>query len=92
MKPIPNSALQVPTPLLGLMQQTYQQCLQQFGPDQGCYAAPKILEDALGETVKSPGFENWTYNIENVEGALHVRHQGIDHNPEAPQGQKSTVV
>ena len=77
--------------MIGLMQETYQQCLHQFGPNEGCYAPPKILEAALNESVKSPGFEKWTYDIENVEGALHVRHKNIDLDVKAPEGQKSNV-
>ena len=77
--------------MIGLMQETYQQCLQQFGPDQGCYAPPKILEASLNETVKSKGFEKWTYNIENVEGALHVRHKNIQLDHQAAEKQKSIV-
>lgn len=44
----------------------------------GCYVPPRMLEEALGETLKTPGFDKWTYDIENVDGAMHVRHSGID--------------
>ena len=27
---------------------------------------------------KANGFENWSYTVENVDGALHVRHKGIE--------------
>jgi len=27
---------------------------------------------------QAPGFENWNYTVENVDGALQVRHMGID--------------
>ena len=28
--------------------------------------------------LKANGFENWSYTVENVDGALHVRHKGIE--------------
>ena len=60
------------------MQQLYTHCLYQFGPDVGCYGPPKILEDALKTEYRAKGFENWTYEVENIDGALHVRHKNID--------------
>lgn len=60
------------------MQQVYNRALYQLGPDIGCYAPPKLIEDALKEDLRAKGFENWTYEIENVDGALQIRHKGID--------------
>ena len=28
--------------------------------------------------VTTKGFENWSYEVENIEGALHVRHKNIN--------------
>jgi len=71
-------AAEVPIAFLGQMQQIYQHCLIQFGPDVGCYGPPKILEQALGKEYRAKGFEDWSYDVENVDGALHVRHKNID--------------
>ena len=27
---------------------------------------------------RAKGFENWSYEVENIEGALHVRHKNIN--------------
>lgn len=75
---------EVPIEIIGHMQQIYHRALYQLGPDVGCYAPPKLLEIALGESLQVDGFENWSYSVENVEGALHVRH----HNIAVPQGVK----
>ncbi len=32
-----------------------------------------MLEEALGESLRVKGFENWTYDIENKEGAMQVQ-------------------
>ena len=60
------------------MQQIYQRALYQLGPTQGCYAPPKLLEESLKEDLRAHGFENWVYDVENVEGALHIKHSGIE--------------
>ena len=39
---------------------------------------PKILENALNTQYRAKGFENWTYEVENIDGALHVRHKNIN--------------
>lgn len=67
----------VPLELFGLMQQIYNRALYSLGPDVGCYAPPKLYELEQKESLQAPGFENWTYSVENVDGALHVRHEGI---------------
>ena len=46
--------------------------------------SPKILENALNTQYRAKGFENWTYEVENIDGALHrlgarlygIRHKG----------------
>ncbi len=68
----------VPTELIGAMQQVYLRALYQLGPEEGCYAPPKLIEESLKEDLRADGFKDWTYDVENVEGALHVRHKGID--------------
>jgi len=67
----------VPLELFGLMQQVYNRALYSLGPDVGCYAPPKLYELEQKESLQAPGFENWSYTVENVDGALHVRHQNI---------------
>jgi len=34
----------------------------------------------MNETLRVKGFENWTYDVDNVEGALEIRHKGIDNH------------
>jgi len=68
---------QVPLELFGLMQQIYNRALYSLGPDVGCYAPPKLYEIEQKESFQVGGFENWSYTVENVDGALHVRHEGI---------------
>jgi len=68
----------VPLEVFGLMQQIYHRALYSLGPDVGCYAPPKLYENELNESLQSKGFENWSYTVENVDGALHVRHKGIE--------------
>jgi len=67
----------VPLEVFGLMQQIYHRALYSLGPDVGCYAPPKLYENELNESLQASGFENWSYTVENVDGALQVRHQGI---------------
>ncbi|XP_023325846.1 3-hydroxyisobutyrate dehydrogenase, mitochondrial [Eurytemora carolleeae] len=68
----------IPLELFGLMQQIYNRALYSLGPDVGCYAPPILYEREHKESLQAPGFENWTYSVENVDGALHVRHEGIE--------------
>lgn len=37
-----------------------------------------MLEEASGESLRVPGFEEWSYEIENKDGAMQVRHHGIE--------------
>lgn len=69
---------EVPLELFGLMQQIYNRALYSLGPDVGCYAPPKLYEIEQNESLQASGFENWSYTVENVDGALHVRHEGIN--------------
>eukprot|EP00094_Tigriopus_californicus_P013081 TCALIF_12650-PA protein Name:"Protein of unknown function" AED:0.31 eAED:0.31 QI:0/1/0.5/1/1/1/2/173/157 len=81
----------VPTELIGAMHQIYNRALYQLGPDVGCYAPPRLLEEALKEDLRAPGFEKWTYDIENVEGALHIRHKGVDLKMDESEKQNTKV-
>ena len=38
--------------MFGLMQQTYHRALYSLGPDVGCYAPPKLLENELKESLQ----------------------------------------
>jgi len=69
---------QVPLEMFGLMQQIYNRAHYSLGPDVGCYAPPKLYELEQKESLQADGFANWSYTVENVDGALHVRHEGID--------------
>lgn len=69
---------EVPMEVFGLMQQIYNRAQYSLGPDVGCYAPPMLYEKELNESLQAPGFENWNYTVENVDGALQVRHTGID--------------
>ena len=51
-----------------------------MGPDVGCYAPPKLYENELQESLQAPGFENWSYTVENVDGALQVQEKTRDNN------------
>ena len=51
-----------------------------LGPDVGCYAPPKLYEKELQESLQAPGFENWSYTVENVDGALQVQEKTRDNN------------
>lgn len=73
------------------MHQIYNRALYQLGPDVGCYAPPRLLEEALKEDLRAPGFEKWTYDIENVEGALHIRHKGVDLKMDESEKQTTKV-
>merc|ERR1712227_155933 len=63
---------EVPMEVFGLMQQIYNRAQHSLGPDVGCYAPPKLWENELNESLQAPGFENWNYTVENVDGALQV--------------------
>ena len=43
---------QVPLEMFGLMQQTYHRALYSLGPEVGCYAPPKLLENELKESLQ----------------------------------------
>ena len=73
------------------MEQIYSKAMIQYGKDAGCYIPPKLAEDALGEDLRAKGFENWTYDIEHVDGSLTVRHKNIDLDMKIPEGQTTTV-
>lgn len=56
----------------------YRRAEYTYGEDAGCYIPPKLLEDAVGESLQIPGFEKWGYNIVVEEGSLNIKHEGID--------------
>jgi hypothetical protein len=60
------------------MQKTYDRALYMYGPDKGCYVPPRMLEEDLKENLRAPGFENWTYDLNFVDGAIRVTHKNID--------------
>ena len=68
----------VPFELLGLVQQIYNRGLYKYGSDAPCYIPAKLLEDDLNESLRSAGFEEWSYSIDNVDGSAVIRHHGID--------------
>ena len=73
-----KTRFQVPIELMDHMHEIYQRSLDKYGAEVGCYTPPRLLEDKVGTTLRSPGFEKWTYDVENSDGALHIRHSGID--------------
>ena len=42
------------------------------------YFVKTCTADTIPIFLKANGFENWSYTVENVDGALHVRHKGIE--------------
>ena len=62
------------------MQQIYLKALETYGDEVGCYTPPRLLEDKMNEKLRAKGFENWMYDVENVEGALEIRHKNIDNH------------
>lgn len=56
---------------------TYRLAEYQYGSQAACYIVPKMLEDALGEDLRAPGFDNWEYNNVISRGSLNVTHDGI---------------
>jgi len=68
----------VPMEILGHAMQTYNRALYKYGDEAPCYIAPKMLEEALQTDLRSDGFENWSYSIQNVDGSSVIRHHGVD--------------
>ena len=62
------------------MQEIYLRALKTYGSEVGCYTPPRLLEDTMNEKLRASGFENWSYDVDNVDGALHIRHKGIKLN------------
>ncbi len=60
------------------MQRTYDRAHYMYGDSAGCYVPPKMLEGDLKEDLRAPGFENWTYDLGFVDGAIRVTHKNID--------------
>jgi len=68
----------VPMEILGHAMQTYNRALYKYGDEAPCYIAPKMLEEALETDLRSEGFDDWSYSIQNVDGSAVIRHHGID--------------
>jgi len=68
----------VPLQILGFAMNMYNTALYAYGDDAPCYINPKMLEDHLGVDLRSEGFENWSYSIQNIDGSSVIRHHGID--------------
>ncbi|XP_066929206.1 2-hydroxy-3-oxopropionate reductase-like [Clytia hemisphaerica] len=68
----------VPIELMSHVQQMYNRALAMYGPDAPCYSPAKIVEDATGVRLQDEGFKNWEYSVEDVDGSLVVRHDGIE--------------
>lgn len=58
----------VPMPLHGLVEQIYNQARFKYGDEAGSSHPAKLMPDALNDTLKIEGFDNWTYSVEPVEG------------------------
>jgi hypothetical protein len=48
-----------------------------YGEDAPCYSPPRMLEEALGESLRCKDFKDWSYSIQNVDGSAVIRHHGI---------------
>lgn len=70
-------ASNTPIEFLGHMQRTYDRALAMYGKEAGCYVPPKMLEEDLKESLRAPGFEDWTYDLGFVDGAIRVTHKNI---------------
>jgi 3-hydroxyisobutyrate dehydrogenase len=67
----------VPLQILGHAMNMYNTALYTYGDDAPCYINPKMLEDHLGVDLRSDGFENWSYSIQNIDGSSVIRHHGL---------------
>ncbi|KAF2359116.1 3-hydroxyisobutyrate dehydrogenase NAD-binding domain [Trinorchestia longiramus] len=68
----------VPMPIHQHTMAHFRQCQYQFGDDAGCYITPKALEDALGVQLQDSRFKEWDYDTEIIDGALIVKHSGLE--------------
>ncbi|KAK3874980.1 hypothetical protein Pcinc_020129 [Petrolisthes cinctipes] len=69
---------QVPIDLHQAVMAIYRRSQYQLGDEAGCYSPPKTYELALGESINIPGFEEWSYDNEIINGSLVVKHSGLD--------------
>merc|ERR1712037_906226 len=76
----------VPIEILGHAMQAYNKTMYAYGDEAPCYSSPRMLEEALGVDLRSEGFENWKYSIQNVDGSAVIRHHGIDIKRTKPVG------
>jgi hypothetical protein len=44
--------------------QTFHRAMFMYGEDAPCYSAPRMLEEALGESLRCEEFKDWSYSIQ----------------------------
>ena len=62
----------------GFTHTIYRRTMYQFGEEAGCYSTPKTFEMEMNESLNIPGFENWSHENEYLDGAVVVKHCGLD--------------
>ena len=67
--------LQVPLELHALVGQMMNRARLQYGGEQGCYVYPRVLEDAVGESLSASGWDDWEYELGFVDGSVVVKHR-----------------
>ena len=67
----------MPLEFIGHAHQTTLRAMYMYGEDAPCYSAPRMLEEALGESLRCEDFKDWSYSIQNVDGSSVIRHHGI---------------
>ncbi|XP_043244183.1 2-hydroxy-3-oxopropionate reductase-like [Amphibalanus amphitrite] len=67
----------VPIPLHGLVQQISNQAMYQYGAEAACYSGQRLYEESCGELLRSPGFENWSYENRIIDGSVVPQHRDI---------------
>ena len=55
----------------------YRKAQYQYGDDAPCYIPPKMLEEALGESLRDSHFDGWSYDNTIVDEGVVVKHAGI---------------
>lgn len=59
---------EMPLEVMSLVEQIYRRAMHKYGKDAGSSHPAKLTPDDIGDTVYTPGYENWTYTIEKVTG------------------------
>jgi hypothetical protein len=54
----------VPLEFIGHAHQTTLRAMFMYGEDAPCYSAPRMLEEALGESLRCEDFKDWSYSIQ----------------------------